>query len=68
MGKISKKSKEAKKRYDAKTYDIISFRVKKGKKDRIKDFILHTGESQNAFINRAIDECIEKYEKEHKNI
>lgn len=66
MGKISEKSKEAKKRYDAKTYDIISFRVKKGKKDRIKDFILHTGESQNAFINRAIDECIEKYEKEHK--
>ena len=33
MGKISEKSKEAKKRYDAKTYDIISFRVKKGKKD-----------------------------------
>lgn len=66
MGKISEKSKEAKKRYDAKTYDIISFRVKKGKKDYIKDFILHTGESQNAFINRAIDECIEKWEKEHR--
>lgn len=66
MSKISEKSKEAKKRYDAKTYDIISFRVKKGKKDYIKDFILHTGESQNAFINRAIDECIEKWEKEHR--
>lgn len=66
MGKISEKSKEAKKRYDAKTYDIISFRVKKGKKDYIKDFILHTGESQNAFINRAIDECIERWEKEHR--
>lgn len=66
MGKISEKSKEAKKRYDAKTYDIISFRVKKGKKDRIKDFILHTGESMNAFINRAIDECIERWEKEHR--
>lgn len=66
MGKISEKSKEAKKRYDAKTYDIISFRVKKGKKDCIKDVILHTGESLNAFINRAIDECIEKWEKEHR--
>lgn len=66
MGKISEKSKEAKKRYDAKTYDIISFRVKKGKKDCIKDVILHTGESMNAFINRAIDECIEKWDKEHR--
>lgn len=66
MGKISEKSKEAKKRYDAKTYDIISFRVKKGKKDCIKDVILCTGESMNAFINRAIDECIEKWEKEHR--
>ena len=53
-------------RDSAKTYDIISFRVKKGKKDCIKDFILRTGESQNAFINRAIDECIEKWEKEHR--
>lgn len=66
MNKISEKSKEAKKRYDAKTYDKITFRVKKGKIDCIKDIILHTGESQNAFINRAIDECIEKWEKEHR--
>ena len=66
MNKISEKSKEAKKRYDAKTYDKITFRVKKGKIDCIKDTILHTGESQNAFINRAIDECIEKWEKEHR--
>lgn len=66
MNKISEKSKEAKKRYDAKTYDKITFRVKKGKFDCIKDIILCTGESQNAFINRAIDECIEKWEKEHR--
>lgn len=66
MNKISEKSKEAKKRYDAKTYDKITFRVKKGKIDYIKDFILCTGESMNAFINRAIDECIEKWEKEHR--
>lgn len=66
MNKISEKSKEAKKRYDAKTYDKITFRVKKGKFDCIKDIILRTGESQNAFINRAIDECIERWEKEHR--
>ena len=66
MGKLTKTKKESNKRYNNKTYDIISFRVKKGKKDYIKDFILHTGESQNAFINRAIDECIERWEKEHR--
>lgn len=66
MGKLSEAKKAANKRYDSKTYDVISFRVKKGKKDEMKDFILHTGESMNGFINRAIDECIERYEKEHR--
>lgn len=66
MGKLSEAKKEANKRYIAKTYDKITFTVKKGKKDCIKDVILHTGESLNAFINRAIDECIEKWEKEHR--
>lgn len=66
MGKVSEKQKESAKRYNDKTYDKISIIVKKGKKDCIKDFILHTGESMNAFINRAIDECIERWEKEHR--
>lgn len=66
MGKVSEKQKESAKRYNDKTYDKISIIVKKGKKDYIKDFILHTGESMNAFINRAIDECIEKWDKEHR--
>ena len=66
MGKISEKQKESIKKYNATNYDKITFRVKKGKIDYIKDFILCTGESMNAFINRAIDECIEKWEKEHR--
>lgn len=66
MGKISEKQKESVKKYNATNYDKITFRVKKGKIDYIKDVILHTGESLNAFINRAIDECIEKWEKEHR--
>ena len=66
MGKLSEVKKEANKRYITKAYDKITFIVKKGKRDIIKDFILHTGESQNAFINRAIDECIERYEEEHR--
>lgn len=66
MGKVSEKQKESAKRYNAANYDKITFRVKKGKIDYIKDFILCTGESMNAFINRAIDECIEKWDKEHR--
>lgn len=66
MGKVSEKQKESVKKYNAANYDKITFRVKKGKIDYIKDFILHTGESMNAFINRAIDECIEKWDKEHR--
>lgn len=66
MGKISEKQKESVKKYNATNYDKITFRVKKGKIDYIKDFILCTGESMNAFINRAIDECIEKWDKEHR--
>lgn len=66
MGKVSEKQKESVKKYNAANYDKITFRVKKGKIDYIKDFILCTGESMNAFINRAIDECIEKWEKEHR--
>ena len=66
MKKLSEKQKESVKKYNATNYDKITFRVKKGKIDYIKDFILHTGESQNAFINRAIDECIERWEKEHR--
>lgn len=66
MGKLSDAKKAANKKYIAKTYDKITFTVKKGKKDYMKDFILHTGESMNGFINRAIDECIERYEKEHR--
>lgn len=66
MGKVSEKQKESIKKYNAVNYDKITFRVKKGKIDCIKDIILRTGESMNAFINRAIDECIEKWEKEHR--
>ena len=36
MGKLSEAKKEANKRYNAKTYDKITFTVKKGKKDCIK--------------------------------
>lgn len=43
--------------------DIISIQSEKGTKDIIKSHIEKTGESMNAFINRAIIETIDRDEK-----
>lgn len=47
-------------KYNAANYELISLRVKQGKKDAIKAHADSKGESVNAFINRAIDEAIER--------
>ena len=46
----------------AKAYDRISLIVPKGKKDIIKAHAEAHSESVNGFINRAIDEAIERDE------
>lgn len=43
-----------------KKYDRINLLVSKGKKQVIKEHAEQRGESVNAFINRAIDETMEK--------
>lgn len=43
-----------------KKYDRINLLVSKGKKQVIKDHAEQRGESVNAFINRAIEETMEK--------
>lgn len=57
MGKTSSKVKD---RYNAKTYDDIKVRVPKGRKDVIRDHADRLGVSVNAFIQRAIDEAMER--------
>lgn len=57
MGKTSSKVKD---RYNAKAYDEIKVRVFKGDKDTIKAHAESRGESLNGFINRAINEAIER--------
>lgn len=47
-------------KYIAKAYDRINLTVPKGKKDEIKAHAEAQGESTNAFINRAINETIER--------
>ena len=41
-------------------YDNFQIRMPKGKKERIKSHADKNGESLNGFINRAIDEAMEK--------
>ena len=57
---MGKASAAVKNRYNAKTYDRIEIVVKKGKKDIIKAHAAAQGTSVNDFINRAIDEKIER--------
>lgn len=57
-----KNSHESIKRYEDKAYDKVLVRFPKGKKDIIKTHAEAHNESVNGFINRAIDEAIERDE------
>lgn len=57
-----KNSYESIKRYEDKAYDKVLVRFPKGKKDIIKAHAEAHSESVNGFINRAIDETIERDE------
>ncbi|MBQ9133254.1 MAG: hypothetical protein IJX64_01840 [Clostridia bacterium] len=58
--KVSKKQQACVNRYIEKAYDRINLTVKKGKKDIIKAYATEHGMSVNDFINRAIDEKMER--------
>lgn len=62
---MGKTSAAVKNRYNEKAYDRINLTVKKGKKDVIADHVKKTGESVNGFINRAIEETIERDNERH---
>lgn len=58
MGKTSSIVKD---RYNSKAYDEIKVRVPKGNKETIKAHAdAHDGGSVNAFINRAIEETMQR--------
>lgn len=58
MGKFNKV--EYNNRFIAEKYDRINLTVDKGKKDILKSHAEAQGESLNGFINRAIDETVER--------
>ena len=47
-------------KYDAEKVDKIMFRVPKGKKGIINSHAAEMGESMASFLNRAIDETMER--------
>lgn len=58
-----KASTRAKNKYNAENYERISLVVPKGKKEQIKAHAESQGESLNGFVNRAIDETIDRESK-----
>ena len=60
MSPVSKAQQKAVTKYMKENYDEFKVRTPKGKKEQVKEHILSTGESMNAFIARAIDETVER--------
>jgi predicted HicB family RNase H-like nuclease len=56
----SKAQQKAVNKYIKENYDVFQIRMPKGKKDIIKAHAESRGESVNSFINRAVDETIER--------
>lgn len=63
-GKYSQGQKEATAKYNAKAYDEIKVRVKKGNKDGLKEIAAMFNMSLNNFILNAIDSYIDELEKQ----
>ena len=58
---MGKSSTRAKNKYNAKAYDRISVTVKKGMKDEWKSKADKQGLSLNAFIEKAVQNYLDKY-------
>ncbi|MDR2655327.1 MAG: hypothetical protein LBC56_04530 [Oscillospiraceae bacterium] len=57
---VSDAKKRANAKYSLKAYDRIELKVKKGRKADLQAHAAAQGESLNAFVNRAIDETVER--------
>ena len=57
---VSKAQQRAVNKYVKSNYDEVKLRMPKGKKDVIQAHAAQQGESVNAYINRAIDETMQR--------
>ena len=64
---MGKTSATVKNRYAAKAYDRINLIVKKGQKQVIQQHAEKNGESVNGFINRAIEEAMQRDQQQLPN-
>ena len=62
----SEAAKRAAKKYDQEKIDRIAMRVPRGKREIIQAHALEQGESINAFLNRAVNETMERDRKKQK--
>lgn len=53
----------AKARYKEKTYERVYLQVKKGQKDRLKEYAESVGMSVNSFVLSAVEEKINQLDK-----
>lgn len=58
--KYTEARRDGNRKWDAANLDRVSIAMPKGRKDIIKAHAESKGESLNAFINRAIDETMER--------
>lgn len=56
----TKASQRAVNKYMKENYDRVNLTMPKGKKEEVQAHATQCGESVNAFINRAIDEAMER--------
>ena len=57
---VSKKQQASVNKYIKENYDTYRLTFPKGKKEELKTHAATTGESLNGFVNRAIDETMER--------
>ena len=57
---MTKAATKAKEKYNAKAYDRLAIRVKKGEADKIKAYAEKKGMSLNGYINKLIAEDMEQ--------
>ena len=60
MSPASKAQQKAVNKYTKSNYDRVNLVMPKGKKDIIQAHAAQQGESVNAYINRAIDEAMQR--------
>lgn len=59
MAKNSEARIRANNRYNAKAYDEMKFRVKKGERERLQAYLNDKGQSLNGFVNSCMSYCID---------